>query len=545
MLLGNRKNRIRATVLGLLIVIVLIILYIFINNKISIVENKSTARNKNCLKKLLPFPPVTLDPAIANDVSAGHIMHQIYDRLFAYDSNGNVEPSLLKFFKLYSDKKTYEFCLREKITFHDGSIMTSDDVIFSFLRVYNLQLERARQVTDKFLFSNIFNTTGIKKISEKCFTIKLKTSYPPFISDLSNYTFSILPKHLLLEKGDKYFKKPIGSGAYILNKINDKQIELIANKDYFLGKPNIYKVEYIINENKLEKKEDIDNFLITNDIDDSFPLNYTFKDIPPNYRRYTYKQFQTTFLGFNISLPPFDNIYVRKAFLHFFDRNTYNKEMNIKKSDKAFYYLPYGSLGYIKNSSSAYDPIIGYKLLRKAGVEHPKDLGDITIYSTFKRNYLSDSSVSFSKFKNIIESIYHKFGFRIKMQLITGNEFVDLVTTNKAKAYIIAAVNQTTNPTVLLEIFLPSYPEKLFGIKNSKITKLLEKSQFIEDRITRNQIFQKINKIVYEEYYAIYLNYLSTSSDIIKNDIILPQISLTGPFCIDLRLVDFKNSKIN
>ena len=58
----------------------------------------------------------------------------IYDTLFGMDSNGNMAPQMVDTYEVSSDRKTWTFTLRPGLEFHDGAMVTSDDVIASLQR---------------------------------------------------------------------------------------------------------------------------------------------------------------------------------------------------------------------------------------------------------------------------------------------------------------------------------------------------------------------------------------------------------------------------
>lgn len=60
---------------------------------------------------------------------------------------------------------------------------------------------------------------------------------------------SIVPKHILENEEDfmtsSFNRKPIGTGPYKLKEFeNNKDIQLLANDDYFEGRPKIDKIDY-------------------------------------------------------------------------------------------------------------------------------------------------------------------------------------------------------------------------------------------------------------------------------------------------------------
>jgi peptide/nickel transport system substrate-binding protein len=64
------------------------------------------------------------------------IMHasNIYDELFAWDVDLQPKPQMVQDYKISDDKLTYTMTLRPGLKFHDGSAVTTKDVIASIKR---------------------------------------------------------------------------------------------------------------------------------------------------------------------------------------------------------------------------------------------------------------------------------------------------------------------------------------------------------------------------------------------------------------------------
>jgi peptide/nickel transport system substrate-binding protein len=84
--------------------------------------------------------PSWFDPG---EVTAGFItpywvLYALHDALFKAMPGNLMTPSLAESWKESPDGKTYEFKLREGLTFHNGDPFTADDVKFSYQRSWGL-----------------------------------------------------------------------------------------------------------------------------------------------------------------------------------------------------------------------------------------------------------------------------------------------------------------------------------------------------------------------------------------------------------------------
>jgi peptide/nickel transport system substrate-binding protein len=86
--------------------------------------------------------PQTLDPAAAYDTASGEIIHHVYDNLFTYidgdlDKIGPMlatEVPTVDNGLMSEDGRTIRVPIRQGVKFHDGSVLTADDVKYTFVR---------------------------------------------------------------------------------------------------------------------------------------------------------------------------------------------------------------------------------------------------------------------------------------------------------------------------------------------------------------------------------------------------------------------------
>ena len=73
----------------------------------------------------------TLDPRLARDTSAYRVADLIYDGLVRLSPDLKPEPNLAQSWE-NPDPQTWIFKLRDGVTFHDGTPLTADDVVFTY-----------------------------------------------------------------------------------------------------------------------------------------------------------------------------------------------------------------------------------------------------------------------------------------------------------------------------------------------------------------------------------------------------------------------------
>jgi len=78
--------------------------------------------------------PPTLDFITSFAAQARDIGVYLYEGLVTIDKNYDTAPQLAERWTVSPDGKSYTFQLRKGIKFHDGSVMTADDVVASVER---------------------------------------------------------------------------------------------------------------------------------------------------------------------------------------------------------------------------------------------------------------------------------------------------------------------------------------------------------------------------------------------------------------------------
>jgi peptide/nickel transport system substrate-binding protein len=78
--------------------------------------------------------PQTMDPHAVNSAPVLSFLNNIYEGLVRRNQGMSIEGSLAQSWEPLSDENGWRFNLREGVTFQDGSLFNSEDVMFSYER---------------------------------------------------------------------------------------------------------------------------------------------------------------------------------------------------------------------------------------------------------------------------------------------------------------------------------------------------------------------------------------------------------------------------
>lgn len=161
------------------------------------------------------------------------VQDALFDSLLRVNpANGALEPSLAESFQIAGDNLTMTFRLRAGIKWHDGSPLTSDDVVAT-IRAFSSPDFRGRPLTD---FTNFVRATAV---DAQTVQLTFNDAYCPALASIG--TLKILP-HAVASSANFPKLTPaqmIGTGALKYVSSNGEQFVLRRNADYFRGAPPI------------------------------------------------------------------------------------------------------------------------------------------------------------------------------------------------------------------------------------------------------------------------------------------------------------------
>ncbi len=167
----------------------------------------------------------------------------IFDTLVWRDAGGETIPWLATDWDLSDDGLTWTFNLREGVTWHDGTPLTADDVVFS-IETYLARPEL------RWFMSQVDVIASVSAPSEHQVVIRLSRPFAPFLATTAEALF-IFPRHIWegVEQPQSYAEPEafVGSGAYRLAEYSQEEgtYRFEANPDFFLGAPYVRRIEFV------------------------------------------------------------------------------------------------------------------------------------------------------------------------------------------------------------------------------------------------------------------------------------------------------------
>lgn len=273
----------------------------------------------------------TIDPVYAMNNWETTVAYNIYDGLVHVDLEKGVQPWVAESWEISDDGRTYTFRIRDGLTFHDGSPLTAEDVVFSMNRMLALAGPAAS------FFEGAVDPKGTEAVDARTVVFKLSKPYAPFLRGLMS--LRIVNKNLVMKNlapggfgdfkdyGREYLRSNgAGSGPYRLIQFSTSgHVEIQAVADYKLGTPNSARPQRVSFSTTPEVAT-IATRLRAGEIDVgdwSLPLNVQ-QSIATD-KRFSLLQTPTAsawYVVMNNSRPPFDDPAVRRAISLAYDSET-------------------------------------------------------------------------------------------------------------------------------------------------------------------------------------------------------------------------------
>lgn len=198
-------------------------------------EPVAEAPKKDTVILAITGEPTTLDYAFANDLNTFSICCNLYDGLVREEADGSLVAGLAESWEYSEDGKEITFTLRQGVKFHNGDVMTADDVVFSFERA--LASSSTSRITG--------SMEKMEKVDDTHVKLTLKYSYGPIEGCLAAVNCSIISKAAYEANPDGFARAPIGTGPYKFSSWDSgSKIVFAANEDYFREPAKIKTLTY-------------------------------------------------------------------------------------------------------------------------------------------------------------------------------------------------------------------------------------------------------------------------------------------------------------
>lgn len=235
-------KEVRRFVLGWLVLIALLIGGVTLQTRdLSAFYLTDTATEGGTYREGMVGQITDVNPIYATSAPDRSAASLIFSTLLKYDEEGQIVGDLAETWKVDKTGLIYTIKLRDNVLWHDGEILTADDVVFT----YNL----IQHPDTRSFLNESWREIQVQAKDDLTVTFKLPNEFTPFLDSLT--VGGILPEHILGDSDPSQVRgltfnttEPIGTGPFKYEELRslDRSTNILrmsANEEYFHGKPQL------------------------------------------------------------------------------------------------------------------------------------------------------------------------------------------------------------------------------------------------------------------------------------------------------------------
>ncbi len=322
----------------------------------------------------------TLDPAIGYDWQNWSMIKSLFDGLMDYaPGTTELRPGLAESYDISDDGMTFTFHLRSGVMFHNSRQMTAEDVKYSLDRVTNPVTQSpgagffgAIAGYDAMADGTATELIGVTVIDPQTVEIKLSRPDATFLHVMALNFASVVPQEAVEAASGDFGKMPVGTGAFKLEEWTIGQRLVFAkNADYWRdGLPYLDTITFEVGQEPIVALLRLQNGEVDVPGDGIPPAKFQEVMADPDQAARVVEggQLQTGYITLNVTIPPLDNVEVRKAINMAVNKDRITQIIN-GRAVPATQPLPPSMPGYTEGYAGyEYNPELAKKMLADAGL---------------------------------------------------------------------------------------------------------------------------------------------------------------------------------
>ncbi len=397
-------------------------------------------------------PPRSWDPARIGDAQSAAMLAQTWEGLTALDGSGSVRPALASSWAIEDGGRRIVFTLRDDIAFSDGTPITAQDVVASWLRTID-------PASPSPLASLLGDVTGARehlsgtgsredvaiRADGRTVIVDFRRPAAYFPSVAASPTLAVVPRSL--DDGALGARLPdeglVVSGAYVPTAQDERTITLSANPRYWAGAPPIAAIGVLAD---TEGRSPVEVFQ-SGDADhigispaDASWVAYD-RGLGPQLRRGD--DLSVSYYGFDTSRPPFDDPRIRRAVAMAVD---WDRLVRLDDADAvvATSLVPAGIAGAGEGDfTPRYDPDAARAELAAAGHPGGEGLPSITMVT-------SGGSMDVA----VAAQLREQLGMRVDLEVMPFDEYNERLATEPPDIFSIDWIADYPHPNDFLGLLL-------------------------------------------------------------------------------------------
>lgn len=347
-------------------------------------------------------------------ITSAGIICAVYENLVRCDENGVPYGVLAESFEWLNEGKAIRFKLRKNVTFSNGETFTADDVVFSYKERFPTSSNGKSE--------GYFDFANMEVVNDYEIIIPMKKDASDALNTLTNQRYGIMNRKAVVELGDQAGRKPVGTGAYMLDElVAGDRIVLKANPNYWGDQPYFKQVTYRVIKENSQAQIELENGTIDAavfSVGNSDVLRVSNGEIPGLECVKVFNGVNSLRLNFKKEFA--NNKLIRQALNYALDREAIAKADSNNLNTPAYHPNIPGYGGYIKefdtNHPYPYNPEKAIELLKEAGV-----------YGSLTLECYTDVSAAATMDAQLVKNMLEKVGITMNIHSLEAGTVVPIV----------------------------------------------------------------------------------------------------------------------
>jgi peptide/nickel transport system substrate-binding protein len=471
-------------------------------------KKESKSASDNMLIYARGADSVGLDPINVTDGESIRVTHNIFETLFYYDENLELQPKLAASYEVSEDGLTFTVKLREDVNFQDGTPFNAEAVVYNFNRWMDPE-NPAHTGGDftyySFLFGGFKGDEGHKleavtAIDDYTVEFKLKQKIAPFVSYLAIPMLSIGSPTAIEADPEGFSQHPVGTGPFNFEKWEaNNTISVVKNEDYYVeGQPKLDGIIFkVVPDNSARM-----NQLLTGEVDLAEGINTSDAsqiEAQDGLSIYNRPSFNMSYMAFNTEKEPLKDVRVRQAISQAIDKDLLVDSFYDGFAETAKNPMPSSLWGYNDSLEDyVYDVEASKKLLADAGYADGLELNLYAMSNS--RPYMAQPM----KIAEVIQSDLAKIGIKVNIVSYEWATYLEEGSQGKHDLMLMGWTGVMADPDNFLFPNLHSsnatVPASNYAFyQNPQFDALIEQAREEYDQDKRAELYEQAQKIFHED----------------------------------------------
>jgi oligopeptide transport system substrate-binding protein len=419
-----------------------------------------------------------------------------------FDDNLEPAPDIAERWEVSQDRRTYTFYLRQDVVFHNGRGVTAADFKYSWERAcdpatgsnvagtYLGDIVGAREVIE----GKAKEISGVKVVDDYALEVTIDAPKSYFLSKLTYSTAFVVDRDNVA-KGKDWWRQPNGTGPFKLKEWQENnRLVLERNERYYGQVAGIERVEF-----QLWSGVPM-NMYETGEIDVTGVSVY-YIDRVTDWAGPFYQELQVTpelsfsWIGFNTTRPPFDDVNVRRAFTQAIDKDRIVSLVFRDLVQRADGILPPGIPGYNESLVG-----LDYDVAKAKEYMALSSYGDVSKLPPITLTTSGYGGLIPAYLEAIISQWRENLGVEVTVRQLEPDRFIYYLKEEKTEMFDMGWIADYPHPQDFLDVLFHTGAENNFAeYANPEADAILEQAAVEPDKEKSLGLYRQAEQMLVDD----------------------------------------------